>query len=95
MNRNKLEISYVLLNLSIHPTKIRELMKLGNINYKTACHYVSEMIEKKLIKSNINIMPNFSTTTPRLEQGLYQTTDKGLLFIKKWKELKILLMNDI
>ena len=88
--RSKLEIFYTILKGCVRPTRQTRVLYSANINVGMFRRAISELIEKKFLEK-IPIMGRKNghklSKNSKLIFYVYKTTEKGLLFVKKWNEL--------
>jgi len=86
--RSEVELVCVILNSSVKPVRQTYLIYSANINAHMFKKIVPKLIKKKLLEeiSIVNKGCKLSKN-PKITFYAYKTTEKGLLFVKKWKEL--------
>jgi len=88
--RSEVEIICVILKSSIKPIRLTHLLYSANINVRMFRSTIPKLIEKKLLEK-MSIMGRkrgrILSKNPKVIGYAYRTTEKGLLFVKKWNEL--------
>lgn len=80
----------IILGKATRPIKPTYLMYQTNINNIRLKEILEELLKKKLIRRT-DVKPahkRFTNPNVKRKRYLYQTTKKGLEFVKKWNELK-------
>jgi len=77
-NREHLEIVAEILSLCKHPQTKTKVMYGTNLSYKMLQRYLSELQSLGLLEVHHSLTK-------------YMTTQKGLIFLEKWRELEALL----
>ena len=78
VKRDRIEIMAEILGLCLEPRTKTQVMYGTNLSWKMLQHYLSELQSRELLEVHNN-----STR--------YVTTERGLNFLEKWRELKELL----
>lgn len=93
--RSSLEMYCAILEGAREPIRQTKLMYITNINPTRLKEMLKELTQKSLISCKPILGRSGSgnrllSNNPKSRYFVYQTTDKGLFFAEKWRELKSL-----
>lgn len=79
MRRNRLEIMVEILDLCRRPRNKTKIMYQANLSWKLVQEYLSELKSRSLLEIHNSPFK-------------YATTEKGLRFVERWKNLESMLL---